>query len=99
MDTIVKITLWVPGLPALNEVLDAAKVSLECGAPRRDADGSFVVTLYASASEAKKIAALPYRQEADAGYGAVLAERQKEVSKSDRFKGGKVLPTGLGDKR
>jgi hypothetical protein len=99
MAKIVKLTVWVPGIEALNEILSAATVSLDCGAPSRAADGSFMVTLYASPVEAKKITALPYRCEADEDYGSVLAERQKEVSKVDRFKGGKVKPTGLGVKR
>ncbi len=99
MEPIVKITLWVPGQQALNDVLASADVSIDCGAPKRDIDGNYVVTLYASPSEAAKITALPYRYEADDNYGAVLAERQKEVSKRDRFKGGKVKPEGLGEKR
>lgn len=98
-DEIVKITLWVPGQQALNEILSKASVELDCGAPKRDNDGNFVITLYASPTEAKKITALPYRHQADEEYGKVLAERQKEVSSGDRFKGGTVKPTGLGVKR
>jgi hypothetical protein len=99
MEKIVRLTLWVPGQEALNEILATAKVTLDCGAPKRDIDGNYVVTLYASPSEAAKITALPYRHEADDSYGSVLAERQQEVSKKDRFKGGKVKPQGLGVKR
>lgn len=99
MEDVVKITLWVPDQQALNEVLAAAKVGLGCGAPRRESDGTFKITLYASPAEAKKVTDLPYRHEADENYGKVLAERQKEVSKTDRFKGGKVKPTGIGIKR
>lgn len=99
MDKIVKITIWIPGQQALNEVLSKAKVELDCGAPKRDSDGNFVVTLYASPAQAKKITALPYRHQVDENYGDVLAERQKEVSKTDRFQGGKIKPTGLGEKR
>jgi hypothetical protein len=99
MESIVKVTVWVPDQHALTEVLAAAAVSLECGAPRRDADGTFAVTLYASPAEAAKVAALPYRSELDDTYGSVLAERQREVSKRDRFKGGTVRFQGLGEKR
>lgn len=99
MEDIVKITLWLPDQKALNEVLSKVKVSLDCGAPRRESDGSYRIILYASPGEAKKIKALGYRQEADPDFGKVLAERQKEVSKTDRFKGGKVKPTGIGEKR
>lgn len=99
MEDIVKITLWLPNQQALNEVLSKATVSLDCGAPRRESDGSYRVILYASPEEAKLIKSLGYRQEADANFGKVLAERQKEVSKTDRFKGGRVKPTGIGEKR
>ena len=51
---IVKIKLWVPDQVALNEILSAAKVSLDCGSPRRDETGNFVITLYATKAEAKK---------------------------------------------
>jgi len=84
---------------ALNEILSSAKVSLDCGSPRRDETGNFVITLYATKAEAQKLAALKYRHELDEKYGDVLAERQKEVSKTDRFKGGKVKPQGLGIKK
>jgi len=99
MEDITKITLWLPDQQALNEVLATAQVGLDCGAPRRESDGTYKITLYASPAEAQKITALPYRHEADADYGKVLAERQNEVSKTDRFKGGKVKPTGIGEKR
>lgn len=99
MDEIVKVTLWLPDQHALSRVLTKATVTLDCGAPRRESDGTYRVTLYASPPEAKKIMALNYRYEADVNYGKVLAERQKEVSKTDRFKGGKVKPTGIGEKR
>jgi len=99
MEDVVKLTLWLPDQHALNKVLAETKVGLDCAAPRRESDGTYRVTLYASPAEAKKIMALNYRYEADVNYGKVLAERQKEVSKTDRFKGGKVKPTGIGEKR
>jgi hypothetical protein len=99
MDDYAKVTVWVPDQESLNTLLSAASFSLECGAPQRDASGLFVVTLYASKAEAAKVAALGMRYEIDEQYGAVLKERQKEVSRTDRFKGGKVKPKGLGEKR
>jgi hypothetical protein len=96
---IVKITIWVPDQQALNEVLSKAKVSLDCGSPRRDESGLFEVTLYATQAEANKITALKYRHEVDEKFGDFLEERQKEVSKMDRFEGGKVKPEGLGIKK
>jgi hypothetical protein len=96
---VVKLTLWLPDQQALSKVLAKAQVSLDCALPRRESDGTIRVTVYASPAEAKKIMALKYRHEADVNYGKVLAERQKEVSKTDRFKGGNVKPTGIGEKR
>ena len=99
MEDIVKITVRVPGQEALNEVLAAAHVGLDCGAPKRDTDGNYVVNLYASTSEAAKITALRYPTEVDAEYGQMLEARRQEVSQTDRFEGGTVKPEGLGVKR
>lgn len=99
MEDIVRISLWLPDQQSLNKVLAAAKVRLDCGAPRRESDGTYRVTLYASSAEAKKISAMHYRHEVDENYGQVLKDRRKEVSQTDRFKGGKIKPTGLGERR
>jgi hypothetical protein len=96
---VVKIQVWIPNQHALSEVLSAAKTSLECGSPKRDASGNFIVTLYGTKAEDRKIAKLKYKTEMDENFGKVLAQRQKEVSKTDRFKGGTVKPEGLGVKR
>lgn len=95
---IVKIKLWVPDQKALNEILSKGQFSLDCGSPKRDETGAFVITLYAPKAEAKKLAGLKYRAEFDETYGDVLEKRQQEVSKTDRFQGGKVKPEGLGIK-
>ena|SRR5215467_3015296 len=98
MADLAKITVWIPDLQALQTVLGAARLSPECGAPKRDGD-QFVVVLYGPVAEARKLTALPYRNEIDPHYGDVLAQRQREVSRIDRFRGGTVKPEGLGDKR
>jgi hypothetical protein len=95
----VKITLWVPDQKALQSVLSQARVHLDCGSPKRDADGNFIITLFAPKAQADKIATLGYKHELDETYGDVLEERQKEVAKGDRFKGGTIKPEGLGVKR
>jgi len=96
---VVKITLWVPDQKSLSEILSEAKVELDCGSPKRDTDGNFVITLFATKSEAQKVAILGYKHELDEKYGDVLEQRQQEVSKVDRFQGGKIKPEGLGVKR
>ncbi len=99
MSQVTKITVWVPDPKALNEILAAAHVHTECGSPKRDSDGTFIVTLYGTAAEAKKIAALGYRHELDNKFGESLKKAQEQVSRKDRFQGGKVKPEGLGVKR
>jgi hypothetical protein len=75
------------------------KFSLDCASPRRDETGEFVITLYAPKAEADKLKQLNYRLEANEKYGDVLEDRQKEVSQTDRFEGGKIKPEGLGIKQ
>ena len=99
MTDIAKITVWVPDQDALRKILAAAHVSVNCGAPKGEPDGLFIVTLYATNAEAQKVAALGYKYEIDEHYGAVLEQRRQEVSKTDRFQGGTIKPRGLGDKR
>ena len=96
---IVKIKLWVPDQKALNEILSLGNFSLDCGSPKRDETGNFVITLYAPKAEANKLKKLKHPYEFDEKYGDVLEQRQKEVSKKDRFQGGKVKPEGLGIKK
>jgi hypothetical protein len=98
MAKIAKVSVWVPNLDSLNKVLSTVTAHLECGGPKQDGE-HFVVTLYMSPAEAHKLRALGFRYEADEKFGDVLKQRQKEVSKKDRFKGGKVKPEGLGIKR
>jgi hypothetical protein len=92
------IKVWVPDSRSLQSILGAARVSLECGAPKRDGD-DYVVVLYGTAAEANKVAALGFKHEIDTTFGNVLAERVNEVSKTDRFRGGAVKFEGLGVKR
>jgi hypothetical protein len=99
MNQVTKITIWVPDVKALNEVLSVAKVKTDCGSPKRDSEGNFIVTLYGPPAEAQKIAALRYRSELDDNFGQALSDAHDQVSKTDRFQGGKVKPEGLGIKR
>lgn len=96
---VVQITIYVPDQAALKQVLATAHVSLDCGAPKRDERGLFKLDLYATAAEAAKLATLPYEQTLDHDYGKRLAERQAQVSQTDRFQGGRIKPVGLGIKR
>ena len=96
---IVQVKLWIPDQKALNQILSLGNFSLDCGSPKRDESGNFVITLYAPKAQANKLAKLKYRHEVDENYGDVLEQRQKEVSKTDRFQGGKVKPKGLGIKK
>jgi hypothetical protein len=99
LEEVFKITLWLPDQQALTKVLGTANVILNSRAPKRETDGTFKVELFTTPAESKRITELGYRSEVDQSYGEVLKSRQKEVSKSDRFKGGKITPTGLGTRR
>ena len=96
---VVQVKIWVPDQKALKEVLSAGQFSLDCASPQRDANGQFLITVYGPKSETDKLKKLKFRQEVDETFGDVLEERQKEVSKTDRFEGGKVKPEGLGIKQ
>jgi hypothetical protein len=96
---VVQVKVFVPDQEALKEILSAGHFSLDCATPRRDESGEFVITLYGPKAETDKLKNLKYRLEVDENFGAVLEERQKEVSTTDRFEGGKVKPEGLGIKR
>lgn len=98
MANIVKVTVWVPDQKALSEVLQHAKLQVGCGAPKRDFDGTFKIDFYGSDAEATKLKGLGFKIEVDDKYGAVLETRREEVSKIDRFQGGKIKPDGLGIK-
>ena len=96
---IVKVKVWIPDQKTLKDVLSLGHFSLECGNPKRDESGNFIVTLYGPKAETDKLKPLKLRLEADEKYGDVLEARQKEVSQTDRFQGGKVKPEGLGIKQ
>jgi len=98
MATTAKVKVWISNLESLNKVLSTVTAHIECGGPKREGE-DFIVTLYMTPSEAQKLASLGFRYEVDVTFGDVLEQRQKEVSKEDRFKGGKIKPKGLGTKR
>jgi hypothetical protein len=94
-----RITVLIPDQKSLAAVLSAAKVEMNCGSPKRDASGRFAVILFGSRAEVEKVAALGFDHEIDPNYGKILKQRQQEVSKVDRYNGGKTRPKGLGVKR
>jgi hypothetical protein len=96
---IVQVKLWVPDQKTLKDVLSLGHFTLDCGSPKRDQTGNFVITLYGPKAETDKLKQLKLRQEVDEKYGDVLEARQKEVSQTDRFQGGKIKPEGLGLKK
>jgi hypothetical protein len=99
MDDIAKISVWIPDLQALTTIAATAKVVANCGAPRRDGEGNYVVAFFGPLPEIQKIAALSFRHQVDETFGQQLKAAQAQVSKIDRFQGGKIKPEGLGIKR
>jgi len=96
---VVQVKLWVPDQKTLKDVLSLGHFTLDCGSPKRDPTGNFIITLYGPKAETDKLKQLNLRQEVDEKYGDVLEARQKEVSQTDRFQGGKIKPEGLGIKK
>lgn len=99
MDKLVKIDVWVPDTESLEKIIEQTKMTLESGKPRTDENGISIFSFYGSLPEAKKIVKTGLRCEIDETFGKELLKRQKEVSKIDRFKGGKKKPKGLGIKK
>jgi hypothetical protein len=100
MDPVVKITLHVPDQQALKEALALVPgVHLDCGTPRPHPEGGFVLNVFGSAADARKLSKAKVVLEIDEQYGEQLKARQAEVAQGDRFKGGTVKPEGLGIKR
>ena len=95
----VQVRLWVPDQKTLKDILSLGHFTLDCGAPRRDATGNFIITLYGTKAETDKLKPLKLKMEVDEKYGDVLDSRRKEVSQTDRFQGGKIKPEGLGIKQ
>jgi NAD(P)H-nitrite reductase large subunit len=99
MERIVQITVWLPDQRTLKEILSRTEAKLGCGSPRRDTEGNFAVTLFGTSSDVNKIKELGYRNIVYEEYLENFKKRQAEVSKIDRFQGGKIKPTGLGIKK
>lgn len=99
MSDLVSIKLWLPDREALKKVLSSAQLGLDCGSPKQDENGNFIITVYATPAEADKVIQLNYKSEIDPNYGAELQQRRDEVSKIDRFQGGTIVPKGIGTKR
>lgn len=95
----VQVKLWVPDQKTLKDILSLGHFTLDCGAPKRDATGNFIITLYGPKAETDKLKALKLKTEFDEKYGDVLDARRKQVSQTDRFEGGKIKPEGLGIKQ
>ena len=97
MPKIVKITLSVSDQEGLKAALDQVPgISLECGPPRLQPDGTFALVVYGTETQAKRLAKSANIVELDREFGDALLERQKEVGVGDRFEGGTIVPVGLG---
>lgn len=97
MPKLVKITMSVSGQEALSDALGHVPgISLECGPPSLQEDGTYAIVVYGSEAQAKKLAKNGTIIELDREFGAALEERRKEVGVGDRFEGGAVVPRGLG---
>jgi hypothetical protein len=62
-------------------------------------DGSSTLLVYATQERIRELQAAGYRVEPGENVSALGRERQAEVGEGDRFKGGRIAPRGLGEKR
>ena len=81
----------------LRHFLRDHPLDLNCGRPSRQADGSFLVEAFVRESQVPQISRAKVRVTVVEDASAKGRERQKEVSRENRF-AGKEIPRGLGRK-
>ena len=99
MEKLVKIDVWFPDAESLQKIVESTKMKFEEAKPHTDENGNPISTFYGSLPDAREMAKYGYRYEIDETFGEELLKRQQEVSKIDRFQGGKIKPKGLGIKK
>ncbi len=95
---VVKITSWFL-TSGVKGNLPAADVEHDCGIPRARSVMEIISSTSTRARRKRRKYALNYRHEVDPDYGEILQERSRKFRQLIEFKGGTVLPIGLGIKR
>jgi hypothetical protein len=89
--------LYVPDSGCLSHLLRSEV--LDVGPIQRQADSEEVeVHIYADKDQIKALKKYGWTIDIRENLSEIGRKRQKEVGKGDRFQGGKIAPTGLGQK-
>jgi len=95
---VMRIVLQVPNQKTLTKMVQEYRLDIGGGGPRRLPDGSLRTQAYVPEELLVKIRKAGGTIEVMEDATQVGRERQKEVGRGDRFKGGKKVPRGLGRK-
>lgn len=84
----------------LAKLMQTFELDVGCRHPHVEPNPDRTATLvvYATEERVREIQAAGYKVELGENVSAVGRERQAEVGKGDRFEGGRVAPSGLGEK-
>ena len=66
--------------------------------PEMNTDGTATLLVYATEARIRELQSAGYKVERGENVSAVGRERQSEIGKGDRFKGGQIPPRGFGGK-
>ena len=96
-NAVVMITLGITDQRELGELLTLVpKISLNCGAPRAQSDGTYRIEVFGTAADAEKLAKTGRVLTVDEDFGARTKAALASIGHGDRFRGGTIKPTGLG---
>lgn len=98
MPSHVRIIVRSKSAELLKEILRGQEVDLNCGGPKRNDRGEWVLELYGPRQLADRLNKAGVEVEVDGEFVKRMASRRKEVGSGDRFKGGRTVPRGLGRK-
>jgi len=83
----------------IEKLMKEPEIDLGCRPhPEVNPDGTGTLLVYASEERIARLEAEGYKVERGENVSELGRQRLKEVGQGDRFKGGRVMPRGLGDK-
>jgi hypothetical protein len=95
-----RVILRSPSADALRDLLRSGPLDLNCGGPRKEPDGSFVLEAFVTRP---MVQALQKRSgitvTVDEAFTRTSAARQKEVGTGNRYRDGREIPRGPGRKK
>jgi hypothetical protein len=84
----------------LREVISGENLDINCGGAMKNAAGEWSVEAFVPQAVATRLSKLEgIHVEVDKGFERRALARRTDVGTGDRFKGGRVAPRGVGDKK